>query len=387
MLRIPIEERPDWQSKAEEFGFKFHTMYGEKYWDESAYYQFSLKQVENDIEDPTEEIHQMCLEVVDAVVKDEELMQRFCIPEAYWGGIAESWKKNDPSLYSRIDLVYNGKGPAKFLENNADTPTSLYESGFWQWLWLEDQVDAGIIHRNADQFNSLQDELVKRFAELGNMYPGKVLHFSSCKDTEEDKGTVQYMQDCAEDAGVNCKFVEIEDIGLSENGRFTNLDDECIDFLFKLYPWEFMFDEEYGKNTVSSNTQWLEPMWKSIVSNKALLPMLWRLFPNHPNLLPAFFEDELKNSGLKDYVKKPIFSREGGNVSVYKNGKSVYDAEGPYGEEGYVYQQYTKMPVFGKNHTLIGSWLVNGKACGMSLREDTSMVTQDLSRFLPHIIL
>ena len=160
MLRFPIAERPDWQQSAEEFGFKFHTMHGQKYWDESRYYQFTLEQIERDIEDPTEEIHQMCLAAVDRVVTDEALMRAFRIPEMYWDWIHQSWLRGDKSLYSRLDLAYNGSGPAKLLENNADTPTSLYETGFWQWLWLEDKVNSGEIHFRADQFNSLQDRLV-----------------------------------------------------------------------------------------------------------------------------------------------------------------------------------------------------------------------------------
>ena len=136
MFRIPIQQRANWQRKAADFGFKFHTMHGEPYWDESAYYQFTLQQIENDIEQPTADIHQMCLAVVERVVNDEALLKRFQIPEGFWQPITDSWKNRDPSLYSRLDFSYDGSGPAKLYENNADTPTSLYESGFWQWLWL-----------------------------------------------------------------------------------------------------------------------------------------------------------------------------------------------------------------------------------------------------------
>ena len=156
MLRIPSKERANWRALADEFGFKFHTMYGEAYWDESAYYQFTLKQIEQDLEDPTEEIHQMCLEVVDRVVRDEQLLQRFAIPKPMWEGIAQSWQRRDPSLYSRLDFCYQGIGPAKLLENNADTPTSVYETAFWQWLWLADKAKVGELRRDVDQFNSLQ---------------------------------------------------------------------------------------------------------------------------------------------------------------------------------------------------------------------------------------
>ena len=388
MLRIPIAERADWQDKARDFGFKFHTMYGERYWDESAYYQFALKQIEQDLEDPSLELHQMCLAAVDKVVADESLMTRFCIPEAYWDFVRNSWLRRDPSLYSRLDLAYSGQGPAKLYENNADTPTSVYETGFWQWLWLEENVDNGALARRADQFNSLQEKLVNRFAELAWLAPARTLHFACCKDTEEDRGTVQYLEDCATAAGISCRFVYIEDIGIDAEGRFTDLEDHVIDWLFKLYPWEFMFAEEYGQFLPESTLNWLEPPWKSLLSNKALLPLLWKLYPNHPNLLPAWFEDEATQAGSYDgaLVKKPIFSREGANISLLDEQQTLLESSGPYGEEGFIYQALHPLPKFGNHYTLIGSWLVDDQPAGISIREDDSLITQDMSRYLPHII-
>ncbi|WP_444916115.1 glutathionylspermidine synthase family protein [Microbulbifer sp. JMSA004] len=388
MLRLPIGERPRWQERAQEFGFHFHTMYGEPYWDESAYYQFSLEQIEKHIEDPTEEIHQMCLDVVARVLEDEELLRRFCIPEQHWDFVRASWRNGDPSLYSRLDFAYSGQGPAKLYENNADTPTSLYETGFWQWLWLQDNVDRRSLPLQSDQFNSLQEKLVNRFHDLQFLTPGRELHFACCKDTEEDRGTVQYLQDCASEAGINNHFVFIEDIGRDEAGQFTDLNDQVITWMFKLYPWEFMLREEFGTLLAGSNVRWLEPPWKAIISNKALLPMLWKLFPEHPNLLPSFFEDELdKAADFPELVKKPIFSREGANISVVKGADTTLLSDGPYGQEGFIYQALHPLPKFGKNHTLVGSWLVDDLAAGMSIREDSNLITQDMSRYLPHIIL
>ena len=392
MLRVPCQERPDWQKKADEFGFKFHTMYGERYWDESAYYQFTLDQIEKGIEDPTADIHEMCMKVVDVVINDDELMHKFAIPEAQWDFIRQSWANGDPSLYARLDFAYDGKGPAKLYENNADTPTSLYETGFWQWLWLENQVDSSVLPKMADQYNSLQEKLVNRFKELAVLTPGRVLHFSCCKDTEEDRGTVQYLEDCAKEAGIVTKFVYVEDIGIDAQQRFTDLDDQVITWMFKLYPWEFMFQEDYAEHLGAQDIRWIEPPWKAILSNKALMPMLWKLFPEHPNLLPAFFEDELDvvPEGML-LVKKPIFSREGANISFTdSSGQPIDDdgaTDGAYGEEGYIYQQRHLLPTFDENHTLIGSWLIDDQPAGISLREDSTAITQDMSRYLPHVIV
>ena len=396
MLRIPIAERPNWRQRASDFGFHFHTMYGQPYWDESAYYQFSLNQIESHLEDPTAELQQMCLAAVDKVIGDEQLLRRFQIPELFWEPIAASWHSRQPSLYSRLDLVYDGKNPAKLLENNADTPTSLYESGFWQWLWLEDNVDKGAVSRSADQFNSLQEKLVARLKNIQDYYATDDMHFSCCQDTIEDRGTVQYLQDCATEAGIPNHFVYVEDIGIAETVEdklvFSDLNDQPLQTCFKLYPWEFMLREEFAEHIIEASTHWIEPIWKSILSNKALLPLLWQMYPNHPNLLPAYFAEDVKNNnGLlsrnSKWVHKPIFSREGANIQVTENGKSVYQTDGPYGEEGMIIQAHHSLPQYAENYTLIGSWLVGDEPAGISIREDKSPITQDLSRYLPHIIL
>lgn len=387
MLRVDAKERKHWKALAKEYGFGFHSVYENPYWDESAYYQFTLDQIEKDIEDPTEEIHQMCLQVVDKVVGDDYWLRKFQIPEPMWENVLTSWKQKESSLYSRLDFAYDGKGAAKLYENNADTPTSLYETGFWQWLWLEDMVNSSQIRRDADQFNLLQELLIERFQEIAIQQPGQTLHFSCCKDNVEDRGTVQYIEDCALEAGLSTSFVFTEDIGLNNKKEFVDLNDQAVRWMFKLYPWEFMFREQYASNLQEAKVNWLEPMWKSIISNKALLPLLWKMFPNHPNLIPSFFPDDKKISTLGDYVIKPLFAREGANISIVEKGKKTLQTDGPYGEEGVIYQAYHPLPKFGDNYTLIGSWLINDKPAGMSIREDTSRVTQDLSRYIPHIIL
>ncbi|MCP3428526.1 glutathionylspermidine synthase family protein [Opacimonas viscosa] len=387
MLRQNIAERSHWRTLAQEYGFHFHTMYGEPYWQENAYYQFTLKQIEDELETPTQELHQMCLAVVDVVARDAQWLEKFCIPESFWQPILDSWESSEPSLYSRMDFAYDGTSPAKLLENNGDTPTSLYETGFWQWLWLEDNIQSGALPRNSDQFNSLQEKLVHRFRNLKTTEQWHNIHFACCKDTAEDRGTVQYLQDCAEAAELTQHFSFIEDIGISPEGFFTDKLDRVIAQCFKLYPWEFMFAEEFGRFVPEAQVNWLEPMWKSIVSNKALLPMLWRLFPEHPNLLPAYFADEHHQTTHGKWVKKPIFSREGANISIFDETGILTESSGPYGAEGYIYQAYTPLPKFADKHTLIGSWLVDDLPAGISVREDSSEITQDMSRFLPHIIL
>ncbi len=385
MKRRSLPERPNWREKAAEFGFQFHTMYGEPYWCEDACYEFTLAQVE-EIEAATAELHQMCLKVVEKVVSSDALMDRCRIPRHCRELVRTSWRSGQPSLYSRLDLAYDGVSPPKLLENNADTPTSLYEAAFFQWLWLEDQIAAGKLPPEADQFNSLQEKLIARFADLKARHGFGLLHLTCYRDSDEDRGTVQYLQDCAQEAGLPTEFLYIDEIGLGEKGQFTDLQDQVIANLFKLYPWEFMFREMFSTKLEDAGVRWLEPAWKSILSNKALLPMLWEMFPNHPNLLPAYFADE-DHPPLEHYVVKPLFSREGANISIFKQGQQLAHVDGPYGEEGMVVQQFHPLPKFGDSYVVVGSWLVDDQPCGMGLREDRELITQDLSRFYPHTII
>ena len=327
----------------------------------------------------------MCLEVVDRAVKDEEILTQLAIPPLYWDVIAESWRARDPSLYGRMDFAWCGNAPVKLLEYNADTPTSLYESAYFQWLWLEDARRSGIIPRDADQYNAIQERLISRFSEL---YSREPFYFFCCQDTDEDRSTVLYLQDCAQQAGQESRFIYIEDLGLGVGGVLTDLDDNVIQRAFKLYPLEWMMRDDNGPLLRKRREQWVEPLWKSILSNKGLMPLLWRFFPGHPNLLASWFDGEKPQIAAgESYVRKPIYSREGGNVTIFDGQNNVVDhADGDYADEPMIYQAFQPMPRFGDSYTLIGSWIVDDEACGMGIREDNTLITKDTSRFVPHYI-
>lgn len=385
MLRHNVPVRRDLDRIAADNGFDFHIIDNEIYWDESRAYRFTLRQIEEQIEKPTAELHQMCLEVVDRAVKDEEILTQLAIPPLYWDVIAESWRARDPSLYGRMDFAWCGNAPVKLLEYNADTPTSLYESAYFQWLWLEDARRSGVIPRDADQYNAIQERLISRFSEL---YSREPFYFCCCQDTDEDRSTVLYLQDCAEQAGQESRFIYIEELGLGVGGVLTDLDDNVIQRAFKLYPLEWMMRDDNGPLLRKRREQWVEPLWKSILSNKGLMPLLWRFFPGHPNLLASWFDGEKPQIAAgESYVRKPIYSREGGNVTIFDGQNNVVDhADGDYADEPMIYQAFQPLPRFGDSYTLIGSWIVDDEACGMGIREDNTLITKDTSRFVPHYI-
>ncbi|WP_295973861.1 glutathionylspermidine synthase family protein [uncultured Xanthomonas sp.] len=383
MKRIAIVERGDWRAQAAEYGFRFHTIDGQRYWDERAYYAFNLRQIERDLEDPSAELHAMAMGLLDEIVASEALMQRLAIPPAFRDWIADSWRRREPHLYGRLDLAYDGRGPAKLYELNYDTPTSLFESAFFQWQWLEDQRAQGRLPDEADQFNSIHEALLERFAALAGGLPPP-LYFAAVRDSEEDQGTIAYLRDCAAQAGVGGELIAIEDIGLSSDGRYTDLDDTVIGALFKLYPLEDMFAERFGQALPGSGLRLLEPPWKALLSNKGILPLLWERHRGHPNLLPAVFDD---GSALPPgWVRKPLHSREGANIVLHLDDGRVLESDGPYAGP-YIRQQAHPLPAFEGRYPMVGSWIVGDRACGIGIREDDGPITRDSARFLPHAIV
>jgi len=386
MQRIACPERDDWRETAEACGFDFHTIDGERYWDERGYYAFTLEEIEQKIEAPTGEIDAMCLELAGRAVDDEQMLTRLKIPQAFWALISASWHRDEPSLYGRLDLFFDGNGPAKLLEYNADTPTSIFEAAVFQWTWLEQAIDRANLPRAADQYNSIHERLIEAWKKVGR---GQPLHLTGLTESSEDSGTLAYLEDAATQAGLATTIIDIADVGWRDgSGGFVDLDNRDIELAFKLYPWEWMFHDAFGAKLAEAPTRWIEPPWKAVLSNKGILPLLWEMFPNHPNLLPAFFEDDPRTSELgTSYVRKPLYSREGANVTLVSGGIPFASQEGSYGSEGFVRQALAPLRDFNGQYPVIGSWLVDHIPCGLSVREDAGPITGNSSRFLPHAIV
>ncbi len=369
MRREPSSERPDWRERCESLGFGFHSM-GGVYWDERACWRFSEHEIDH-LEAVTEELHGMCLSVAaDCVTRGD--LERFGLSIAWMERVERSWRTHEPSLFGRFDLSWSGDGEPKLLEYNADTPTSLIEASVVQWDWLES------VHPQADQFNSLHEKLIEHWPKVVGLR-GADVHFACAGTSEEDAETLAYLADTAEQAGLRPHLLTIEGVGWN-GSAFIGLNNEPIERLFKLYPWEWLAVEAFGAPLLRSPVQVIEPAWKMLLANKMLMVALWERFPGHKNLLAA---GTMPHQVPGDRVRKPLLSREGANVSMYLGGQ-VFNAPGPYGAEGFIYQAAAPLPCVAGNHAVIGSWIVGDLAAGIGMREDDTPITTDAARFVPH---
>lgn len=382
MNRLHSRVRPEWRQAVESIGLTYHTHETaagpRSYWDESACYEFSAAEIET-LEKATNELHHLLTDVAEDVVT-RGAWDVLAIPDHVAPLIEASWNRDDFSLYGRFDLAwmpYAGGSP-KLLEYNADTPTSLVEASVAQWYWLQ------ACHPTLDQFNSIHERLIEAWKRFASLAPRvAAVDFLSVSENLEDEQTVSYLMDTAQQAGLKTRWSAMASVGYDREARaFLSGDsDQKIDAAFKLYPWEWMFHEEFGKNLPDVPLVWIEPPWKALLSNKAILALAWEKYPHHPNLLPCYFDSASLGSS---FVKKPKLSREGANVTLVENGTIVVETAGEYGEDGYVFQAIAEIPIFEGKRPIFGAWVVDHEAAGLGIRESDGRVTDNVSRFIPH---
>jgi glutathionylspermidine synthase len=373
MQRIAIRPRTGWTEKVEKMGLLWHSADGIEYWNESAYYQITPAEVRT-FRQATEECYQLLLAAGQRII-DHKLYDRFAIPSWIVPSIEQAWEAEPPALnYGRFDFGYDGKRPPKLFEFNCDTPTGLLEAAVIQWHWLQDRFP------RCEQFNAIHDMLVEKWRDILPVLPASPVYFMSAGADVlgEDMITTTYLRETAQEAGFATDSIMAPDVGWDDaRDRFVDLRGRDIDTMYKLYPWEWLVKEPFGRNIPKAPTIWIEPVWKMLWSNKAILAVLWEMFPNHPNLLETSWERPNRPS-----IAKPLWGREGRGVFFAdEDAPPQSDARlGPL-----VFQERMNIPTFDNITPVIGSWIVDGAAAGIGIREG-GPITGNNSSFVPHLV-
>ena len=271
--------RADWTTEVERAGLPFHTPDGVPYWIDHRAFAFTPTQIEK-IRSATNELYRLYLLAAEHVVAND-LFAELAIPDWVVPHVRRSWGERAPAVYGRFDLIFDGTGEPKLVEFNADTPTSVIESSAAQVSWLRrhrDELPAG-----AAQFNELERNLTAGWRALTPRVGRSTVYFAHMREWTEDQCTTDFMRACATGAGLATSSIAIEDVGW-DGVTFRDLEGAPIDFIYKLYPWEMVWRDEFGPAFLA-HPGVIEPLWKIILQSKGILAILWRLFPDHPNLL------------------------------------------------------------------------------------------------------
>jgi glutathionylspermidine synthase len=278
---------------------------------------------------------------------------------------------------------------------------SVYESSILQRLWLEDLKKGNVLPQRASQFNSLHKDLIATFAKLVDRE--KLCHFTCSREAPEDEGNTRYIESCAVQAGQPTAFVYIQDVRYDSERRMIDQKRRLIKRLFKLYPWEDFIDDDLeflensGRSSIvpiveQEQIQFFEPIWKVVLANKGILPILYEMNPDCRFILPSYFEnsEEAQQIKLRPHVRKPLYGRGGFSISIVHpdDPEMTMINTGPYGDEGFILQDLHTLPEHNQHHVVLSAWVLDSKPAGIGLRADLSRITTATnSVFVPHYII
>ena len=373
MKRAAIKPRWFWRTKLTRAGAASWNDLCRGSWNESACYELSAAEIET-LRNAARLLHGMYSTALDAVAQNG-WWARLGLSALMGEQVATSWARRDKALMGRFDLAWDGQSPPKLLEYNADTPMSLTEASLGQRAWHQE------VCPESGQWNDIHPALVKAWRDL----PAARIHFAGCLWAGEDALTLKYLAKTAREAGKGTTVMQLKDIGWHrKKARFVDASRAPIECLYKLYPWEWLWAEQFAAHLPGCCQMFIEPVWKLGWNSKGMLPVLWELFPDHPNLL--FATDEPERIG-SSYVKKPKLGREGANVEYVLNGDLSDKRAGPYGTAGFVFQALAPAAPFNGRTATLGVWVIGDEPCGLGIREDTRPIIHGSSPFVPHRIV
>lgn len=334
------------------------------------------------LESATDELHQMFLHATDYALANPELLARFGLPDSILNKIRTSWaNRKNQLITSRFDFALSEHG-LKVYEYNCDSASCYMEVAKVQGKWLKHHGIKGGIDAGGELFK----QLVKSWK---NCQIDSVIHVLQDDDPEETYHAL-FMQDAIQAAGYKCVVVKgLDSLRFNKQGGIEDSFGNVIKWVWKTWAWETALDElRFDENSqqqdsgiptlsevlLNDDIMVFEPLWTLIPSNKAILPILWSLFPNHPNLLNTSFEltAELIESG---HVVKPIVGRCGANIKIIdEHQNTLAQKSGAFENREQIYQQLFALPKIKDSYVQVCTFTAQGNYAGSGTRVDPSMI-------------
>lgn len=309
--------------------------------------------------------------------------------------IEHSWENRQrlPLLYGRFDLagVIDGSSP-KLIEFNADTATILPETIDIQRAQLE---RAGLAKER--QFNDLFAHLQKNLIRLRELNPQRASEMLiTSLGHQEDQLNAYVLADAAHQCGFYTQVIPLEDIMFSpDDGIFVEMEPgeyQPFDFLFKLVPWEFLALQEpklldiLTQLCLHDKAVILNPAYSMLFQSKAILKVLWEMYPGHPYLLRT--SDHTDEFRKQAYVSKVIFGREGENIQIIDDtGRAVAKNHGDFGQFPRIHQAYTPLPQDSDGDIYQAGIYYTGQASALSFRRRDGLIIDADAEFIGHYLV
>lgn len=281
---------------------------------------------------------------------------------------------------ARFDFVLTPYGKLKVVEINADTPCAIIEAYYANQIAAE---SFGRVNPNFGMENTLAAYLknIKR-----QISPAKInlsdsefsrerpFVFSCFEDYVEDFGTTNYLMNLLKRDSIagDVEFVSFYDLSVDEGGILLP-DGRHAAALYRLHPMEILIEEtatdgsELGvlflERYAEGKFALFNPPEAIIMQNKAFLALVWQLHLHggyfnfredeiiERYMLPSFFDAEELGAG--EFIRKPIWGREGKNISIVSGGQTIFENEPEAldeiicrDSEKFMYQEFVETPEF-----------------------------------------
>ena len=359
--------------------------------DRNRYFSIS-RTAQQELKRATNELHALFLHATHTVLTTPELQKHFNIPDVLWPRIRQSWdNRRNEMITGRFDFCLTEAG-LKLYEYNADSASCHMECGKVQGKWAEYyRCETGV-----DAGEDLYDQLVTAWRKTGITGTVHIL----VDDVDEERYHALYMQDAMTAAGIRSKCLTgFEGLAFNAHREVEDADGELIEWVWKTWAWETAL-EELRQQLLSNpdqppasprlldvltrpDTMVFEPLWTVVPSNKAILPVLWDMFPDHPYLLESRFR---LNEGLRQqgYVSKPIAGRCGQNIRLHDADSGLIDETGgAFEQQNLIYQAICPLPRIAGYNVQLCTFSVAGNYAGSCVRVDQSPIITTHSDVLP----
>lgn len=359
------------------------------YWNPSGYYQFERKAVETLLRPATEDLWAMCRDFVGRAVADAEILASLGIAEHLWDGIRESWLRDDPVALARFDLSFDGSAAPKLHECNIDVVGLLFEATLFQSRWFQHQKENDRSFRDATHCAGIEDGLAAVLTSGGS----RAVMLASLAPDPYDALWIETLSAILAQRGATCaraEFASVEALCRAVARRSAGNTEPAV---VKSFRWDAISAcRDSVPGLVAAAPRLFSPMWSVVLSSKGCLPWLWRLYPGHPNLLPAFF-DAAELAGSRGIVAKPLFSIQGQNVTLEDrmDCHRSMATDGPDQTGRRIFQELCYLPDFDVHGrrwwASTGAWIVNERFAALSMTECSSpVINGPHMRYLPHVL-
>lgn len=366
------------------------------YWDETSAYSFSKAEV-NALIKRIKPIIKMSREAVDFLFHGE--FGYLNLPKPLFRMMRESYQQSEIDFYTRYDFAYLPDGQIKLVNIQGEAPDYFLEAAQTQRVWMLEMFGDAVRKRQISQVNRLPELSIQGFQELYNKSEyGVIQAIGRNGMREQELASLAFMLGLA---GIGGWITDSALVGQVHYDRIRNLwltdRNDPVLAMYKQTGWINFFKTEAYQDILLHFNRFefsLDPLWKVIVSNRAILAALSTLYPKS-DILSKWQYKTPKGLG-SNFLMTETNPWEMKSQIALLNGKMFY-AYGepkrvPKDKESLVFGKFD-MPKFyedsktkEKKFVYLSAFTVGGHVAALGIREENKPILGKYSTFKPHYV-